>query len=128
MSARTRLFFLLVLVGMLANAALCLIFLLPSSPLKMRVWGWFYSIVLPYLGCLGGWGWWRNRDLDLPLAIPVLLVLYFLLMTIWVNSFYVGLAGLVARLPSGSSELLPIFVFIGLLTGVLFVLRREYYW
>jgi hypothetical protein len=128
MSARTRLFFLLVLVGMVANGALYLIFLLPSSPLKMGVWGWFYSIVLPYLGVLGGWGWWRNRDLDLPLAIPVLLVLYFLLMTLWVNSFYVGLAGLVARMPSEISELLPIFVFIGLLTSVLFVLRREYYW
>lgn len=35
MSARTRLFLLLVLVGMVANAVLYLIFLLPSSPLKM---------------------------------------------------------------------------------------------
>jgi hypothetical protein len=128
MSKRTRLFFGLVFLGIGANAALYLIFLLPSSPLKMSIWSWFYSIVLPYLGVLGAWGWWRHRDMDLPLAIPVLLVLYFLLMTLWVNSFYVGLAGLVARMPIGSSELLPIFVFIGLLASVLYVLRSEYYW
>lgn len=87
-----------------------------------------YSIALPYLGVLGAWGWWKQQDLDVAGAIPSLLVAYFLLLMLWANSFRFGLAGLVASLPSGSNELLPIFVFIGLLVGILQVLRQECYW
>jgi hypothetical protein len=101
---------------------------LPTSPLKVSIWFWIYTILLPYLGVLGAWGWWRQEDLDLPPAIPLFLIAYTALLTLWANSFYIGLAGLIAHLPSGSAEVFHILLFVITLGGILYVLRREYYW
>jgi hypothetical protein len=128
MTARTRLFLWMVLLGLGCNGALYGALWLPTMPLKMSIWSWIYTIILPYLGLLGAWGWWRQKDLDLPLAIPLFLILYTILLTLWVNSFYIGLAGVIAHLPSGSTEFFHVVLYIVTLGGILYTLRQEYYW
>jgi hypothetical protein len=128
MTAHTRIFLLMVLAGMGCNAALYLALWLPTSPFKVSIWSWIYTVVLPYLGILGAWGWLRQKELDLPPAIPLFLVVYTLLLTLWVNSFYIGLAGVIAHLPSNSAEIFHLVLFALTFGGILYVLRQEYYW
>jgi hypothetical protein len=116
MTAHTRIFFLMVLAGMGCNAALYLALWLPTSPFKVSIWSWIYTIVLPYLGVLGAWGWLRQKELDLPPAIPLFLIAYTLLLT------------LIAHLPSNSAEIFHLVLFLLTFGGILYVLRQEYYW
>jgi hypothetical protein len=128
MAANTRLFFLLLLFGMSINGVLYLgLLLLPTSPHKVGLWFGVYTLVLPYLSILGIVGLIRQQELDLPWQIGTWLLAYTLLLAAWSNSFYIGLAGLVARLPGNSSELLPMLLFAFTLTGIIRVMQEEYY-
>jgi hypothetical protein len=128
MAANTRLFFLSLLIGMGINGALYLgLLLLPPSPHKAGLWFWVYNIMLPYLSMVGALGLVQRHRLDLPWQIGSLLLIYAALLAAWGNSFYIGLAGLVARLPAISAELVPILLFALTLTAIIQVMRAEYY-
>jgi hypothetical protein len=128
MAANTRLFFRLLLIGMGINGALYLgLLLLPPSPHKVGLWFWVYNIMLPYFSLIGVVGLVQRQQLDLPWQIGALLLLYALLLAAWGNSFYIGLAGMVARLPAISAELVPILLFALTLTAIIQVMRAEYY-
>jgi hypothetical protein len=128
MAANTRFFFRLLLIGMGINGALYLgLLLLPPSPHKAGLWFWVYNIMLPYFSLIGVVGLLQRQQLDLPWQIGALLLLYALLLAAWGNSFYIGLAGLVARLPAISAELVPILLFALTLTAIIQVMREEYY-
>jgi hypothetical protein len=83
--------------------------------------------MLPYFSLIGVVGLLQRQQLDLPWQIGALLLLYALLLAAWGNSFYIGLAGLVARLPAISAELVPILLFALTLTAIIQVMREEYY-
>jgi hypothetical protein len=128
MAANTRLFFRSLLIGMGINGVLYLgLLLLPPSPHKAGLWFWVYNIMLPYFSLIGVLGLVKRQQLDLPWQIGALLLLYALLLAAWGNSFYIGLAGLVARLPAISAELIPILLFVLTLTAIIQVMREEYY-
>lgn len=127
MAASTRLFFLLLLFGISANSVLYLglLFMTPS-PFKVGLWFWVYRVVVPYLMVLGFAGLVKQNKLDLPWQMAAFPLIYALFLAAWGNSFYIGLAGLVARFPSRSAELMPIFLFILMLVGLIRVVREEY--
>jgi hypothetical protein len=127
MAANTRLFFLSLLFGISANSVLYLglIFMAPS-PFKVGLWFWVYRVIVPYLLLLGVVGLVKQNKLDLPWQIAAFPLIYALLLAAWGNSFYIGLAGLVARFPGRSAELIPILLFTILLVGLMWVVREEY--
>jgi hypothetical protein len=101
--------------------------LLPTSPHKAGLWFWIYAIILPYLLMLGIVGLLQRSTLNLPWQIGTLILIYTLLLMAWANSFYIGFAGLVARLPGASADLVPMLLFGLTLTGIIQVMREEYY-
>lgn len=115
--------------GLAVNGVLYLgLFLLPPSPDRVGIWFWIYMVVFPYLGFFGLWGLLQSRQLNLPWSIGALVLSYVLLLTLWANSLYIGLAGIVAWLPAGSSEVVHIALFALTLAGIIYILRTEYYW
>ncbi len=129
MAASTRLFFLLLLFGMSANSVLYLglLFMAPS-PFKVGLWFWVYKAIVPYLIILGLVGLVKQNKLDLPWQIAAFPLIYALFLAAWGNSFYIGLAGLVARFPGHSAELFPVLLFAVLVVGLIWVVREEYDW
>jgi hypothetical protein len=128
MTSSTRIFFLLLLFGMGLHGALYLgLLLLPTSPHKAGLWFWIYTIIVPYLLILGIVGLLQRNALDLPWQIGTLILIYTLLLMAWANSFYIGFAGLVARLPGASADLVPMLLFGLTLAGIIQVMREEYY-
>jgi hypothetical protein len=127
MAANTRLFFLSLLFGISANSVLYLglIFMAPS-PFKVGLWFWVYKVIVPYLIMLGIVGLIKQNKLDLPWQIATFPLIYALILAAWGNSFYIGLAGLVARVPGNSAELVPILLFTLMLVGLVWVFREEY--
>ncbi len=96
------------------------------SPFKVGLWFWVYRVVVPYLIVLGVAGLVKQDKLDLPWQMAAFPLIYALFLVAWGNSFYSGLAGLVARFPSRSAELVPILLFILMLVGLVRVVREEY--
>lgn len=96
------------------------------SPFKVGLWFWVYKVIVPYLIMLGIVGLIKQNKLDLPWQIAAFPLIYALILAAWGNSFYIGLAGLVARVPGNSAELLPILLFILMLVGLVWVFREEY--
>jgi hypothetical protein len=127
MAANTRLFFLSLLFGISANSVLYLglLFMAPS-PFKVGLWFWVYKVIVPYLIMLGVVGLIEQNKLDLPWQIAAFPLIYALILAAWGNSFYIGLAGLVARFPGHGAELVPILLFTLMLVGLIWVFRTEY--
>ena len=129
MAVSTRLFFLLLLFGMSANSVLYLgLIFMATSPFKVGLWFWVYKVIVPYLIILGLMGLVKQNKLDLPWQIAAFPLIYALFLAAWGNSFYIGLAGLVARFPGHSAELFPVVLFAALVVGLIWVVREEYDW
>jgi hypothetical protein len=127
MAASTRFFFLLLLFGMSVNVALYLgLLFMPPSPAKVGLWFWVYTVVVPYLGVLGIAGLIKKDQLDLPWQLGAFPLIYALLLAAWANSFYIGLAGLVARFPENVAELVPVLLFVLMVASLIQVMREEY--
>lgn len=127
MANHNRIYLLLLFFGLGVNGCLQLgLLLLPPSPAQTDMRFWIQMVILPYLGILGLWGWSRHRHLQLPWSIGALTIGYVILLTFWANSFYIGLADVVARLPAGSAEIVPLALFGLTLASIIYILRQEY--
>jgi hypothetical protein len=122
----TRLLYFFILLVMGINGAWYMAwFLSPPNPDKIGYWFWIYFIAFPLLGILGVISLMLKRTLNLSWWLGILLLLYIGILTLLLNSFQLGFAGILAWLPQGSFEVFHVVAFAVTFVGLLVVMQRR---